>query len=79
MCCECGVTRLPTYDHSAHVWKRREGVNKDEEKGEGDVSICYCRLQFFLRQRLHYYVHISSQCFKRQNNSLSFSVTGAGQ
>ncbi|CAI8042416.1 hypothetical protein GBAR_LOCUS23560 [Geodia barretti] len=25
------------------------------KKGEGDVSICYCRLQCFLRQRLHCY------------------------
>ena len=41
----CGVTRLPTYDHSAHVWRK---------KGEGDGSICYCTLQYFLRQRLQY-------------------------
>ena len=24
--CKCGVTRLPTYDHSVHVWKRRKGI-----------------------------------------------------
>ena len=27
-CCKCGVTRLPTNDHSVHVWKRREGEGK---------------------------------------------------
>ena len=47
MCCECGVTRLPTNYCSAHVWKER-GSKEDDEKGEGNVSIYYDNFMYIL-------------------------------
>ena len=66
MCCECGVTRLPTNYCSEHVWKER-GSKKDEEKGVGDFSVLNDRGYIFYV----YTVHMSSQY---KNNSLSQSL-----
>ena len=74
--------RLPTYDHSAHVWKRREGVRKMRKRGEGDVSISIVGFSvFYDRGYIFVYIHVQSmfQELKQIPSSLSFSVTAAGQ
>ena len=39
------VTRLPTNDHSVHVWKRREGI---EGEGQLGFSLFYMCSQCFM-------------------------------